>query len=334
MNTSALVNTSSSALVNTSNGSSDLIVCERIKKPEMVINPLSLTLSKNEFIDESYGFERTVEQIKNELINGELDTTANVEGNEKLLMTIQSIALKLPQLPHIHQQKLIVPEFDEIEVERSDSAEIKKFIRKVNYEFIGYHCNHSTADKNCDLVFKNTADIYTSQEYKHYVDFMKKLASNVWNIRYTDKRNKKWKDEHLMPTGDSIQTLIDDIIKLSGNIQKYNAVMNPECSKCKAAVRKHNYALKEIQRMRDELKEQQMIDEEYKDKPAEDEYNIDEFMNKNYPSIDRFPLSDVKEKYKATFKLSITYDKLIQLIESTGKFKITNCKRVYYVTRL
>ena len=306
----------------------------QLKQNSLIFNPIEMTIQAYDYIDKSRSFEREIESIKNDLIRSELNTVAKIDSNHEHLCIVQDIVDSLPQLPNFQQQKLVIPEFGEIEVEPSDSAEIKKFIRKVNYEFLGYHCNHSTADKNCDLVFKHATDLYSSKEYKNYVNFLKDLAHIVWSIRNEDKCDRKWDEYSLLPTGNEVSKIIDSLINLAGNIEKYNAVMNPTCSKCKAAVRKYNYSVKEIQRMRNELSEQMKINEEFIDKPIEEKYSINDFLSKNYPTADRFLLSDVKEKFKATFKLTKTFDQLISLIESTGKFKITRSKNVYYVNRL
>ena len=86
--------------------------------------------------------------------------------------------------------------------------------------------------------------------------------------------------------------------------------------------------------MREELREQEEIDSAYADTADETRYDIRAFMSKNYPTINRFPLSDVQKKYKATFKINITLSEFEQQIEQTGKFRITNVHRTLYVNRL
>ena len=56
--------------------------------------------------------------------------------------------------------------------------------------------------------------------------------------------------------------------------------------------------------MRDDLKEQ-MEAEGFKDQPSENKYDIDSFMTKNYPTMERFTLSDVQKKYKSAFGLFV-----------------------------
>ena len=85
--------------------------------------------------------------------------------------------------------------------------------------------------------------------------------------------------------------------------------------------------------MREELREQEEIDSAYVDTADETRYDIRAFMTNNYPTINRFPLSDVQKKYKATFKLNITLSELEQQIEQTGLFTITRSHNVRYVNR-
>ena len=57
------------------------------------------------------------------------------------------------------------------------------------------------------------------------------------------------------------------------------------------------------------------------------------FLQKNYPSIDRFLLKDVQSKYRTIFKISLSYDELKKKIEETGLFSISNVHRTMYVNR-
>ncbi|EAX85420.1 hypothetical protein TVAG_495320 [Trichomonas vaginalis G3] len=102
--------------------------------------------------------------------------------------------------------------------------------------------------------------------------------------------------------------------------------MNPQCSKCKAAIRKYNYSVKEIERMRNDYADLK--------KEAENKMDMLEFLNKNYPTADDFLLSDVKKKYKETFGIVKTFDVLKEEIEATKLFRISNIHRTIHVKRL
>ncbi|EAX65602.1 hypothetical protein TVAG_507260, partial [Trichomonas vaginalis G3] len=277
----------------------------------------------------SYTFETEIQKIKQELLQGDLDCSAKDETNEQYLYDMQDLIDHLPKLPEIQQQKLTIPEFDEIEVKTTDSVEIKKFIRKVNYEFLGFHCNHKVMDKDCDMVYKNISDIYKSGEFKTYDNFVSLVAECVWQIRDKDRRGKVW-NEQIKPACFELKKTIDALVILAGKVSMYNAKMNPQCSKCKAAMRKYNYSVKEIERMRNDYADLKKEAE----KPAEDKMNMLEFLNKNYPTAEDFLLSDVKKKYKETFGIVKTFDVLTEEIEATKLFKVSRIHNVYHVKRL
>ncbi|EAX96394.1 hypothetical protein TVAG_493360 [Trichomonas vaginalis G3] len=295
----------------------------------LVMNPTSMLVEMKSFIPSSYTFETKIQKIKQELLTSNLDCSAKDEQNEQYLYEMQDIIDHLPKLPEIQQQKLTIPEFDEIEVKATDSVEIKKFIRKVNYEFLGFHCNHKVMDKDCDMLYKNISDIYKSEEFKTYDNFVSLVAECVWQIRDKDRRGKVW-NKQIKPAAFELKKTIDALVVLAGKVSEYNAKMNPQCSKCKAAMRKYNYSVKEIERMRNDYADLKKEAE----KPAEDKMNMLEFLNKNYPTADDFLLSDVKKKYKETFGIVKTFDVLKEEIEATKLFRVSRIHNVYHVKRL
>ena len=137
-----------------------------------------------------------------------------------------------------------------------------------------------------------------------------------------------------MPTKTEVEKIINIIVSLNGKISETNAKTNPECSKCKAAVRKYDYSIREIERMREELREQNEIDEEIANKPDEAKYDFKEFMKRNYPTIDKFQLKDVKDKYKKEFKQNKTYAELTEMVNETKLFTVKNVHGTYYVNRI
>ncbi|EAX85620.1 hypothetical protein TVAG_054950 [Trichomonas vaginalis G3] len=295
----------------------------------LVMNPTSMLVEMKSFIPSSYTFETEIQRIKQELLTSNLDCSAKDETNEQYLYEMEDLIDYLPKLPEIQQQKLTIHEFDEIEVKATDSVEIKKFIRKVNYEFLGFHCNHKVMDKDCDMVYKNISDIYKSGEFKTYDNFVSLAAKCVWQIRDKDRRGKVW-NEQIKPTASDLKKTIDALVVLAGKVSEYNAKMNPQCSKCKAAMRRYNYSVKEIERMRNDYADLKKEAE----KPAENKMNMLEFLNKNYPTADDFLLSDVKKKYKETFGIVKTFDVLKEEIEATKLFRISNIHRTIHVKRL
>ena len=268
-------------------------------------------------------------QIKYDLFNKSLDTRCNRDRNTKWIEDVVNVFNSIPPLLSFSRSKPSIPEFDEILVEPTDTAEIKKFIRKVNYEMIGYHCNHKVMNEQCDQVFKHISDLYHSNEYVEYESFMDKLSRLIYHIREKDSYDKDFHEGEIyhIPLNHEIKHIIDNVIKMNGSITAHNAKTNPECSRCKSTVRKYEYSLREIQRMRSEVT--QLIS-----KPAESKYDINEFLMKNYQTVDRVPLRDVKERYKQEFSVSLKFSDLIEKIESTKLFKITNVHNIKYMNRL
>lgn len=302
-----------------------------------ILNLMLAAVQKNE-----PGFTQQNEKaiIRNELLRGKLSTTAKIKDNHAYLTYCQDTINLLPKLLDIKRIDSIIPEFEEIEINKNDSEEIKKFIRKANYEFMGYSCQHKIMDRDWDSL--NTYAEAWSPEFLEYRDFINNIVDVVWDIRVHDEIDEKWEDHELLPTRQQIDTIINHIIILNDRVKsiddarkaiEHNFRMNPTCPKCKAAQRKYNYVLKEIQRMREELLEI----EEMKNSPVKDKnkpISIHDFINERFDGIDRFKLSEVKESYKKLYGITKTLSELKQDIEEMGGYKITNCQRTYWVNRL
>ena len=267
--------------------------------------------------------------VKNDLDNHSLSIKCKLHQNSNYLKDIVTIYESIPQLIDFEQCKPVMPEFDEIEVMKSDSAEIKRFIRKVNNQMLGFHCNHKTMNEACDKVYKVITDIYESAEFKQYHEFIERLVYAVIRIRRSDSYNQIHDTPQDIPNKFEVKKVIDIILKINGNISASNAKTCPECAKCKAAKRKYEYNVREIQRMRDELKEQI----ELLEAPAESETDMNAFMDKYYPQSDRIPLSDIKKRYNGINHTTHTFDQLTNLIVSTKRFTVTRSHNVYYVNR-
>ena len=282
-------------------------------------------------------FTRDVYTSTNELVNGDLDTTANVKRNHDLLCLIQDIVDGLPKLAEVKKQKLTVPVFDEIEVQDDDTQEIKKFIRKANYEFIGYYCNHKVSDEKCDKFASNALDVVSSEEFKRYEQLLDDLSATVSSIRHADqKANKAFEQVHMIPQTSRVEGVISDLLTLNKKIMEYNSTMNPSCSKCTAYERKYEYVLKEVARMREDegiirqRKQQLESSQDQQQKPE----TISEFITKRFAGINKFKLTDVKESYKKLFNITKTLSVIKSEIEAMGGFKVSNVSGILWSTRL
>ena len=279
-------------------------------------------------------FQKTIAELKADVLTGNSYYELQLEKNKQYLDKINNILKKLPKIVDFVKEKPVIPEFDEIEVLKTDSNEIKKFIRKANYDFLGFHCNHKDFDKQYDKVDSEIAKLFESNEYKEYDKMIESFALVLHHIIKYDEMGKVLEHYEVLELESNAKKLVDLILKISAKVISVNANVRSSCPKCNATVRKYNYVLKEVQRMREELYEQEEIDKEYEEKPAEEKFSMKKFMDDNFPTVDRFLLSDVKDKYKKTFGINLTIAKLKELIEETNKFKITNCKGKYYVSRV
>lgn len=280
------------------------------------------------------------QEVLVDLLSGDFNENKYIcvnPNNTKIIMDAFNIVKQLPPITEVIKHKPEIPVFEPIPVLKTDSAEIKKFIRKVNYDYVRYHCNHQIIEEKCENVNKNIAQLYESNAYKEYESFIRKVIELILRIitfHYVwDKKQETFYDPSYFISNLDIRNVVDAIIHLNGEIGEINALANKHCSKCEAAVRGHDYCISEIERMREELREQEEIDSAYVDTADETRYDIRAFMTNNYPTINRFPLSDVQKKYKATFKLNITLSELEQQIEQTGLFTITRSHNVRYVNR-
>ena len=89
----------------------------------------------------------------------------------------------------------------------------------------------------------------------------------------------------------------------------------------------YEYTLREVQRMRSEQEE---LDRQF----DETDYDMAKFMQNNFPNIDRFLLKDVQQRYSKEYGQKLTFAQLTEKIEQTGRWKVTNVSRAYYVNRI
>lgn len=306
-------------------------------------------LSKN--TSDYYALDRPLRnfEIKKDLLEYNYDPAKyrlRFKENTDYVKDVFEIYQSLPTINKMQQSKPQIPIFEQILVEKNDSAEIKKFIRKVNYDMLGYSCNHNSIDEKADKVYNNAVNIYNTVEYRAYRTFVDlTLVSLIKHIISVDEDGKIFNinqyesddfDESFginFPAAADVKRIAEYIITLNGMIAENNSQTNKHCSKCEAAVRRYNYSVFEINRMREELKEQQSIDQQYIDKPIENKYEMRAFLQNNYPSIDRFLLKDVQTKYKTTFNINLTFEELKKKIVETGLFTISNVHRTMFVNR-
>ena len=282
-------------------------------------------------------YEFKISKVIEQIFSNDFNIDIHVMQNHKYLQQILKILSNIPQLQEINKHRVVIPDFEEIEVMTTDSADIKKFKRKANYDFLGFHCNHKTIDKNYEKFDALIADIYSSPEFVEYRRIYREIGGFIHKITEFDKLGKDAQcdsDAHYVEdTEYNAKKLVELIIKINSKIISANSTLIKECSKCKATVKKYNYVIKEVQRMREEYNEQLMPSTDDQDLPAENAYSILQFLNDEFPTVDRFPISDVKNRYKHKFGISLTIQEMKTKIEQTNMFTVTCCQRKYFVNR-
>lgn len=270
--------------------------------------------------------------------------------NRQFVTDINTMFSKLPRFVNFRKHKLTIPTFTEIEELPTDSADILKLIRKTNVELVGFYCNHKTIDKAFNNFDSLILGVYGSKEFEQFNQIVRRYADFIHNVKCRDNFGvpiTQWYDPsenpdyvpdpaddptfHINISRDSLD-LFNLIAIINKKIISVNATIIDSCSKCNAAIRKHNYIVTLIDRMRnnkqlalDSL--QTTITPETSTDQAFNKFIIDHFTN-----FDRISLSVLRKDYKSTFGTNITIDELRSKLEATGKFNIVNCSRTLFAT--
>ena len=277
----------------------------------------------------------TKRRIMNDLLNNDYDPSfydVKNEHNNKYIKDVFTMISSLPKLDAISQTKPIESTFDEIPVRQTDSAEIKKFLRKLNVQFIGYYCEHGTVNEKCDKVVMNTSDLLESETFEEYKQFIERYASCIYDVfvyYWYDMENNNTQRSEINELHVEYSTLMKMrlcINKLNTRIYTINSQSNKRCARCEAKQKLYEYTLREVERMRTEQEE---LDRQFN----ETDYDMAKFMQNNYPNIDRFLLKDVQQRYIKEFGQKLTFAQLTEKIEQTGKWVITKTHNVPYVNR-
>ena len=255
---------------------------------------------------------------------------------------------ELPQVPTFQCKKLETFTFDEIEVHRDDTQEIKKFIRKANYDFIGFHCNHKVYDEQYEMSRVKFMKLIDSVAFKTYTGFISRVINKIIELMKYDNTpdvdeelDPYWDEDdearywycktHGFPDKHPIKELVQEFgvvkkktINLCSELMTINNKSCPKCAKCESKRKLYDYVLREVERMRAELVEET---EEV------EECEITEFMNKYFGNIDRVELSTVVNQWKR-YHGFIKQDEIIKMLVESSLYRITNSHNKKYVNRL
>ena len=276
------------------------------------------------------------EQVRYHLMNNDLLSTLSlsIEENIKYIQYYQELFNCLIPIHTFQPKKLEEPEIPKIQIEKTDTNEIKKMIRKLNIETQSFSCNHLAFDRKYDSFEADIGKVYLMQEKKDVDELINRFIHIIMNIEDKDRRNKNAYKLSQEITLSDIKKINDKIIAINNKLIEIESFFKSlKCHKCEHIMKKYLIVKETIEEMRQELKEERELTEALNSEVAEDKYSVDTFMKKHYPSIERVLLKDVCNKYKEVYGIHKTLTQMKDELEPLG-FKITCCKRIYYVTRI
>ena len=274
-----------------------------------------------------FSFAQKQEQIKESIRENTLCSTVvcKSEPNQKQLLDVQNIYNSLPSLLQPKKKKLEKPSIKKIEILKTDTQEIKNIIRKINRKTQTFRCDHNKIDKKFHSFESELAKIYSSPDIKIVNDFMSSLLHEINQIINKDNKDKTYQI-NIVPS--QLKKAQDAVISINGKINELNSFFESlTCVKCEKIIAEYEYALEEV----DELRQEQ---QELLATVAEDKYSIKTFMSQQFPSMNRIKLSDVCNKYKELYGLHKTQAEMTEALEETQSFRVSNVKNIKYVNRI
>ena len=132
------------------------------------------------------------EQVRYHLMNNDLLSTLSlsIEENIKYIQYYQELFNCLIPIHTFQPKKLEEPEIPKIQIEKTDTNEIKKMIRKLNIETQSFSCNHLAFDRKYDSFEADIGKVYLMQEKKDVDELINRFIHIIMNIEDKDRRNK------------------------------------------------------------------------------------------------------------------------------------------------
>ena len=230
-------------------------------------------------------------------------------------------------------KKLELPVIPKIKIEKNDSNEIKKMIRKLNIETQSFTCNHLTFDRKYDSFESDIGKVYLMQEKKDVDELIDRFVSVVMNIERRDKSNEDAYTISEEISLNEIKKINDKIIAINNKLIEIESFFKSlTCHKCEHIMKKYMIVKETIEEMRQELREERELAESLNEEIGEEKYSIDSFMKKHFPTVERVLLKDICDKYKTVTGVHKTLTQMKDELDSL-EYKVTNVSRKYYVTR-
>ena len=275
------------------------------------------------------------DDIRRHLMNNTLMNTLTLT-QPRNIMFVQRYQELFNHLIPIHTfqpKKLELPVIPKIKIEKNDSNEIKKMIRKLNIETQSFTCNHLTFDRKYDSFESDIGKVYLMQEKKDVDELIERFISVVIDIERRDKRDESAYDISEEISLNEIKKINDKIIAINNKLIEIESFFKSlKCHKCEHIMKKYLIVKETIEEMREELREERELAESLNDEVGEDKYSVESFMKKHFPTVERVLLKDVCDKYKEVTGVHKTLTWMKDELESL-EYKVTNVSRKYYVTR-
>jgi hypothetical protein len=224
--------------------------------------------------------------------------------NDKIIEGFQAIVNEIGIL-HVFTvpEKLIIPELPEIEDDDDDdTAEIEKYIRKINYKTQTFRCDHNKFDKNVDRFQAEVGKIYLSKEYKELEQTLNNLVDRLY--RHVVKQADNYYDVLGIYSETLKKAKLDTIAINNKLIELESQYKSIKCVKCDKINAEYEYSLKQINQTRSKLK---------KRSNAGERVDLITFVNNilnEDDAGDRIPLTDIQNRYKTLTKINITQDEM------------------------
>ena len=257
------------------------------------------------------------DDIRRHLMNNTLMSTLTLTQPRNIMYVTRYQELFNHLIPiHTFQpKKLELPDIPKIKIEKNDSNEIKKMIRKLNIETQSFTCNHLTFDRKYDSFESDIGNVYLMQEKKDV-----ESNESAYDISEEISLNE-------------IKKINDKIIAINNKLIEIESFFKSlKCHKCEHIMKKYLIVKETVEEMREELREERELAESLNDEVGEDKYSVESFMKKHFPTVERVLLKDICDKYKAVTGIHKTLTQMKDELESL-EYKVTNVSRKYYVTR-
>ena len=288
---------------------------------------------------------------------GDIVNKPNVELIERLCGLCKQVTHFVEPVP----RKLVEAKVPRIEIQPTDTKEIKRMIDKLNIKTQSFTCNHRKQD---EMFYRFEADIgkiYVSNEYKAVEAFYERIAllvsraiSDDHSLVELECRRKQRNmimddsdddDEDYSVYSYSNSITLDTIIELNRKVTAVNNALIEiqskfealRCHKCEGILKEYEITSEIIERLRREQREADELAEilrnENDEHVADDKYDLGKFLAKHFATTERILLKDIVSKYKEVTGISKTLVEMKESICQHG-WKVSNVSRVFYAVRI